>query len=163
MSKKFFLSAVMLCAFAAASYATDYVRIDLNYYCRGTLKCLSPKKKGVQIVPRRDYPNGKHPDKCFYSITVNLDLTQEIDLLYEVVDTGDKDGATIHFSVQPIRIKDGKRSENVPIECLEFEACDEMSDVAPCKFDKWTKMVKSQTVSKGDKFTVKAKFKKVED
>ena len=160
--KKFFLAVVTLFAFAAASYATDYVRIDLNYYCRGTLKCISPKKKGVQIVQRRDYPNGKHPDKCFYSITVNLDVTQEVDLTYEVVDTGDKDSATIHFSVQPIRIKDSKRSENIAIECLEFEACDELSDVAPCKFSKWTKMVKSQTVSKGDKFTVKAKFKKVE-
>lgn len=161
--KKSFLVAVTLFAFAAASYATDYVRIDLNYYCRGTLKCISPKKKGVQIVQRRDYPNGRHPDKCYYSITVNLDLTQEVELTYEVVDTGDKDTATIHFSVAPIRIEGGKRSENIAIECLEFEACDELSDVAPCKFDKWTKMVKSQSVSKGDKFTVKAKFRKVKD
>ena len=161
--KKFFLAAVTLFAFAAVSYATDYVRIDINYYCRGRIKCLTAPKPGIQIVPRRDYPNGKHPDKCYYSITVNLDKVQEIELTYEVVDTGDKDNANIFFSVAPIRIKDGKRSDNISIECLEFEAGDEISDLAPCKFDKWTKMIKNPfNVSKGDKFTVKAKFKKVE-
>ena len=162
MLKKFCLAAVTLFAFAAVSFATDFVRIDINYYCRGNLKCISPRKTGVQIVQKRDYPNGKHPDKCYYSITVNLDKVQEVDLVYEVVDTGDKDTATIHFSVQPIRIEGGKRSENVAIECLEFEACDELSPLAPCKFSKWTKMISAQSVSKGDKFTIKAKFKKVE-
>ena len=158
--KKLFLVAATLFAFSAASFATDFVRIDINFFCLGNLKCISGGKPGVQIVQRRVSP--KNPNVCYYSITVNLDKVQEVDLQYEVVDTADKSSSTVTFSVQPIRIAGGKRSENIPIECLEFEACDELSDVAPCKFSKWTKMIKAQPVSKGDKFTIKAKFKKVE-
>ena len=164
MLKKLFLVAVTLFAFAAASFATDYVRIDLNYYCRGTLKCLSPQQKGVQIVQRRDYPNGKHPDKCYYSITVNLEKIRDVALEFEVIDTGDKERANIVPSISPIRLADGKRDESIFIECLEFEFADQSSSSAPCKINKWTRMVKSPlAVSTGDKFTNNAKVNKVED
>ena len=159
MLKKLLLAAALV-AVSATSFATDFVRIDINFFCLGNLKCVSGAKPGVQIVKRRVSP--KNPNVCYYSITVNLDKAQEVDLVYEVVDTADKDSSSVTFSVQPIRIEGGKRSENIPIECLEFEACDELSPLAPCKFSKWTKMIKAQSVSKGDKFTIKAKFKKVE-
>jgi len=160
--KKSLLAVVMLFAFAAASFATDFVRIDLNFYCLGNLKCLSGSKPGVQIVKRRISP--KNPNVCYYSITVNLDKAQEVELEYEVVDTGDKASANIVPSLQPIRIEGGKRSENIPVECLEFEADSQLSELAPLKFSKWTKMFKKPlVVSKGDKFTIKAKFKKVEE
>ena len=162
MLKKLFLVAVTLFAFAAASFATDYVRIDLNYYCRGTLKCLSPQQKGVQIVQRRDYPNGKHPDKCYYSITVNLDVVQEIDLVYEVVDTGDKNSAVIKTSLEPIRLIGGKRSADRAVECLEIQVDDESSALTPCVVTGWKNMEVPVVVSKGDKISIKAKFKKVE-
>ena len=158
--KNFFLAAVTLCAFAAASFADDYVRIDLNFYCRGNLKCLSPKKAGVQIVPRRDYPNGKHPDKCYYSITVNLEKTQEVELVYEVLDTGDRDSAFIKPSIDPIRLIGGKRDPHPSVECLEFQIDDKTSLITPCVATGWKGLEVPITVSKGDKITVKAKFKK---
>ena len=161
MLKKLLVAAALF-AFAAVSFATDYVRIDLNYYCRGNLKCLSPKQKGVQIVQRRDYPNGKHPDKCYYSITVNLDVTQEVDLVYEVVDTGDKNSAAIKTSLEPIRIVDGKRSAEKAVECLELQVDDATSQLTPCVVTSWKNMGATVVVSKGDKISIKAKFKKVE-
>ena len=161
MLKKF-LTAAALFVFAAASFATDYVRIDLNYYCRGNLKCLSPKQKGIQIVQRRDYPNGKHPDKCYYSITVNLDVVQEVDLVYEVVDTGDKNSAVIKTSLEPIRIVGGKRSADRAIECLELQVDDEISSLTPCVVTGWKNMETTVVVSKGDKISIKGKFKKAE-
>ena len=159
--KKLFLAAVTLCAFAAASFAADYVRIDLNFYCRGNLKCLSPKKAGVQIVPRRDYPNGKHPDKCYYSITVNLEKTQDIELEYEVVDTEDKNSAIIKASLEPIRLIGGKRDKNPSVECLALEINDTVSPLPPCKVTKWTNMTAAGIrVVAGDRVIIKAKFKK---
>ena len=159
--KKLFLAAVTLFAFAAASSATDYARIDLNFYCRGNLKCISPKKAGVQIVQRRDYPNGAHPDKCYYSITVNLDKAQEVELVYEVVDTGDKDGVKLTASITPIRLPKGSGAADV--ECVEFEFAGKSSALVPCKITKWTNMTGAGVkVSAGDRITVKAKFKKAE-
>ena len=162
--KKFFLAAVTLCAFAAASFATDYARIDLNYYCRGNLKCVSPKKAGVQIVPKRDYPNGRHPDKCYYSITVNLDKTQEVEIEYEVVDTGDKDSAVVKPSIDPVRVVGGKKVKNASVECLELEINDTSSPLTPCKVTKWTGMLGGSgiRVVAGDRIILKAKFKKPE-
>jgi len=157
--KKFFLAAVTLVAFAAASFATDYARIDLNFYCRGNLKCISPKKNGVQIVPRRDYPNGTHPDKCYYSITVNLDRAQEVELEYEVVDTENKDSVKLTASITPIRLPKG--SGTADVECVEFEFGGKSSPLVPRKITKWTNMTGAGIkVSAGDKVSIKAKFKK---
>ena len=161
MLKKCFVAAALI-AFAAVSFATDYVRIDLNYYCRGTLKCLSPKQNGIQIVQRRDYPGGKHPDKCYYSITVNLDVVQEVDLVYEVVDTEGKESAVIKTSLEPIRLVGGKRSADKAVECLELQVDDETSPLTPCVVTGWKNMNANVVVSKGDKISIKAKFKKVE-
>lgn len=160
--KKFFFAAATLFAFAAASFATDYVRIDLNYYCRGNLKCLSPRKAGVQIVQKRDYPNGRHPDKCYYSITVNLDLAQEIEVEYEVVDTGDRESAVVKPSIEPIRLVGGKKQKNPSVECLELEINDNASPITPCKVTKWTGMLGGSgiRVVAGDRIIIKAKFKK---
>ena len=160
MLKKFFLAAALF-AFSAASFATDYVRIDLNYYCRGQLRCISPRRAGVQIVPRRDYPNGRHPDKCYYSITVNLEVTQEIELVYEVVDTGELPSAVIKPSIEPIRLIGGKRDPNRAVECLEFRIDSETSPITPCVATGWKALEAPITVSKGDKITIRAKFKKV--
>ena len=160
--KKFFLAAVTFFGLAAASFATDYARIDLNYYCRGTLKCLSPRQAGVQIVQRRDYPNGRHPDKCYYSITVNLDKVRELELEYEVVDTGDKEVAVVKPSIEPIRLIGGKKVKNPSVECLEFEINDTSSPITPCKVTKWTGMLGGSGVRvvAGDRIIVKAKFAK---
>ena len=155
MLKKLSLIAVTLAAFAAASFAADIARIDLNYYCRGQLKCLTEKlPEGVTVSGRRDYTNKKikNYDKiCYYTISVDLAKTQEINLEFEVVDTEGKDTAKLNPSMSPLR----KQS----FECLEFEFADEPSDKTPLKITKWTHMG-SIAVAQGEKFTVKAKFKK---
>ena len=162
---KKFLAVVMLFAFAAASFAADYVRIDLNFYCRGNLKCLTTKlPAGIQVTGRRDYSQKRHSGLCYYSITVNLEKIRNVDLEFEVIDTGDKERANIVPSISPIRLANGTRDESIFVECLEFEFGNEKSPIAPCKANGWTRMVKSPlAVSTGDKFTIKAKFRKVED
>ncbi len=162
---KKFLASVMLFVFAAASFAADYARIDLNFYCRGHLKCLTTKlPAGIQVTGRRDYSQKRHSGLCYYSITVNLEKIRDVALEFEVLDTGDKERANVVPSISPIRLADGKRDESIFIECLEFEFDNQSSSIAPCKINKWTRMVKSPlAVSTGDKFTIKAKFKKVED
>ena len=161
--KKFFLAAVTLFAFAAASSAVDIAKIDLNFYCRGNLKLLTEKlPEGVKVSARKNYTNKKikNYDKiCYYTIDIDLAKTQEINLEFEVVDTegaealpgGSKDSAKLNPSMSPLR----KQS----FECLEFEVADEPSDKVPLKITQWTHMG-SFTVSQGEKFTIKAKFKK---
>ena len=152
--KKFFLVAAAVFAFSAVSFAVDIARIDLNYYCRGNLKCLTKLPDGVKVSARKDYTNKKIKDYdkiCYYSISIDLAKVQEINLEFEVVDTGDKDNAKLNPSLSPLR--------NQSFECLEFEIADEPSDKAPLKITKWTHMG-SISVSQGEKFTVKAKFKK---
>jgi hypothetical protein len=153
--KKLFLVAAALFAFAAASFAADIARIDLNYYCRGNLKLLTEKlPAGVTVSGRKDYTNKKikNYDKlCYYSISIDLAKTQEINLEFEVVDTEGKDTAKLNPSLSPLR----KQS----FECLEFEICDEPNDKMPCKITKWTHMG-SIAVAQGEKITIKAKFKK---
>ncbi len=154
--KKFLLVAVTLFAFAAASFAADIARIDLNYYCRGNLKCLTKLPAGVKVSGRNDYTNKKikNYDKiCYYSISVDLAKVQEINLEFEVVDTEDKDTAKLNPSLSPLR----KQS----FECEEFEIDGEPSAKVPLKITKWTHMG-SISVSQGDKITIKAKFKKSE-
>ena len=153
--KKFFLVAMTLFAFAAASFAVDIAKIDLNYYCRGNLKLLTEKlPAGVRFTQRQNYtnPNVKDRDKiCYYSIFIDLAKTQEINLEFEVVDTEGKDTAKLNPSMSPLR--------GQSFECLEFEFCDEPSDKTPIKIAKWTHMG-SIAVSQGEKITIKAKFKK---
>ena len=153
--KKFFLAAAALFAFAAASFAVDIAKIDLNYYCRGNLKLLTEKlPAGVKVSARKNYTNKKikNYDKiCYYTIDIDLAKTQEINLEFEVVDTEGKDSAKLNPSMSPLR----KQS----FECLEFEFADEPCDKMPLKITKWTHLG-SFTVSQGEKFTVKAKFKK---
>ena len=153
--KKFFLVAMTLFAFAAASFAVDIAKIDLNYYCRGNLKLLTKKlPAGVKVSARKNYTNKKIPNYtklCYYTIDVDLAKVQEINLEVEVVDTEGKDSAKLNPSMSPLR--------GQSFECLEFEFADEPSDKTPLKITKWTHMG-SITVSQGEKFTVKAKFKK---
>ena len=143
-------------AVSAASFAADIARIDLNYYCRGNLKCLTKLPAGVKLTARKNYTNKKIKDYdkiCYYSISIDLAKAQEIELEFEVVDTGDKADAKLNPSLSPLR--------GQSFECIEFEIADEPSDKAPCKIDKWTHMG-SIKVSAGEKFTIKAKFKKPE-
>ena len=162
MTKKFFLAAAALLAFTAASFATDYVRVDLNFWCNGNLKCLSKSAPGIQITGRRKYSNPKYANICYYSITINLEKAQEIDLVYEVVDTGDADSAVVKPSIEPIRLIDGKRSKEKAVECLEFEFDGEPSPLVPCTVTGWKGLNVPVTVSAGSKITIKAKFKKVQ-
>jgi len=150
--KKFLLTAVTLCAFAAASFAADIVHLDLNYWCRGNLKLLTEKlPAGVKVSARKNYKPKKFAHICYYTIDVDLAKVQEISLEFEVVDTGDKDTASLKPSMSPLK--------GQSFECLEFEIDEEPSGKAPCKIAKWTQMG-SINVSSGDKFTIKAKFKK---
>ena len=150
--KKFFLAAAALFAFAAVSFAADIVKIDLNYWCRGNLKLVTAKlPDGVKVSPRKNYKPKKFAHICYYTIDVDLDKVQEINLEFEVVDTGDKDTASLKPSMSPLL----KQS----FECLEFEIADEPNTKVPCTITKWTQMG-SIDVSAGDKFTIKAKFKK---
>ena len=153
--KKFFLVAAAFFAFAAASFAADIAKIDLNYYCRGNLKLLTEKlPDGVKVSARKNYTNKKIPNYqklCYYTIDVDLAKVQEINLEFEVVDTEGKDTAKLNPSMSPLR--------GQSFECLEFEFCDEPSDKTPIKIAKWTHMG-SIAVSQGEKITIKAKFKK---
>jgi len=151
MLKKLLLAAALV-AVSAASFAADIVHIDLNYWCRGNLKLLTRKlPEGVKVSARKNYSNPKFAKICLYSIDVDLAKAQEIDLEFEVVDTGDKDTASLKPSMSPLK--------GQSFECLEFEIDEEPSAKAPCKIAKWTQMG-SIDVSSGDKFTIKAKFKK---
>jgi len=151
MFKKLFLAAALV-AVSAASFAADIVHIDLNYWCRGNLKLVTKKlPAGVKVSARKNYSQKKFAHICYYTIDVDLAKTQEINLEFEVVDTGDKDTASLKPSMSPLR--------GQSFECLEFEIAEEPSSKAPCKIVKWTQMG-SIDVSAGDKFTIKAKFRK---
>ena len=152
--KKLFLAVVTLFASAAVSFAAPNARIDLNYYCRGQLKLLTGKlPPGIRVSDRRDYSNPKHSKICYYAIDVDLAVTQEVNLEFEVVDTEGKDSVKLDPSLSCAR--------GQSYECLEFEVGDEPSAQVPCKITKWRSMIKGFLfVSQGEKFTVKAKFKK---
>jgi len=151
MFKKFFLVAAALFAFAAASFAADIAKIDLNYWCRGNLKLLNELPDGVKMSARKNYTQKKFSHICLYTVEVDLNKAQEFELELEVVDTGDKESADLRPSLCPLR--------GQVVECLEFEAGEEPSPKAPGKIAKWTQM-QSISVMKGDKITVKGKFKK---
>ena len=157
MLKKLFSAAAVFAAVAA--FATDYARIDLNFWCNGNLKV--PKgSDGVQVTGRRNYSQKKYANICYYTITVNLEKADGFELEYEVADTGDKSVAKVIPSITPIRLPAGTGTADV--ECLSFEIDDENSPLTPCKITKWTSMLGGPgiQVSAGDKFVVKAKFKK---
>ena len=149
--KKLLLAAALV-AVSAASFAADIVQLDLNYWCRGNLKLVTQKlPAGVKVSARKNYTQKKFSHICFYTVYIDLAKAQEIDLEFEVVDTGDKDSASVKPSLSPIKGR--------PFECVEFEIGDEPSGKVPCKIVKWTQMG-SIEVSQGEKFTLKAKFKK---
>ena len=152
--KKIGFAFVALFAFAAASFAAPIARVDLNYYCRGNIRLLTKKlPAGVKFLGRRNYSNPKHAKICYFPIEVDLAKTQEINLEFEVVDTEGKDSVKLDPSLS---VKPGQS-----YECLEFEAGDEPSVSVPCKITKWKSMIKGFLfVSQGEKFTVKAKFRK---
>ena len=153
--KKLLLAAAALFAFSAASFAGPVARIDLNYYCRGNLRLVTKKlPAGVKVSGRRDYSNPKFSKICYYAIEVDLAKVQAVELEFEVVDTDGKDSVKLDPSLSVA--KPGQS-----YECLEFEAGDEPSIQVPCRITKWRSMIKGFLyVSQGDKFTVKAKFKK---
>ena len=152
--KKIFLAAVALLALAAASFAGPNARIDLNYYCRGNLKLLTKKlPEGVKVSGRKNYSQPKFAKICLYSIDIDVAKVQEIELEFEVVDTEGKDSVKLDPSLSV--------SKGQSYECLEFEVGEEPSVHVPCKITKWKSMIKGYLqVSQGEKFTVKAKFKK---
>ena len=152
MFKKSFLAAAVSFAFAAASFAADIVTLDLNYWCRGNLKRLSELPDGVTMTPRRNYSQKKFAHICLYTVKIDLDKVQELELELEVVDTGDKESAKLNPSLTPLKGK--------VFECVEFETAEEPCAKVPCKITKWTGM-QSVTVTKGEKITIKAKFRKV--
>ncbi len=151
MSKKFFLVAAALFAFAAASFAAEIVTMDLNYYCRGELKLLSKLPEGVTMSARRDYKQPKFAKLCLYTVRVDLSKTQEFELEIEVTDTEGKDSVKLNPSLSA--------PKNAPVECVEFEAGDAKPKKLPCKIAGWVSMV-NINVAQGEKITVKAKFKK---
>ena len=154
MLKKTLFAFAMLFAFAASSFAAEIVSIGLNYYCRGQLKLLTTKlPPGVKVSGRRNYSQKRWAKICYYSILVDIEKTQEVELEFEVVDTEGKDSVKLDPSISP---PTGKS-----IECLSFEVADEPSALVPRRISKWTSMIKGFVfVSKGEKFTVKAKFKR---
>ena len=152
MFKKFFLAAVMLVAFAAASFAAEMVSMDLNYKCRGNLKLLSKLPDGITMSPRKNYRQKKFAGECLYTVRIDLNKVQEFELELEVVDTGDKESADLSPSLWV---------KNISVECTEFETGDEPSSRVPCRLKGWTRM-QTITVTKGEKITVKGKLKKVE-
>ena len=136
---------------APASASGGIVTLDLNYWCRGNLKLLNQLPDGITMTPRRNYSNKKFAHICLYTVKIDLSKVQEFELELEVVDTGDKESADLRPSLCPLR--------GQVVECLEFEAGEEPSPKAPGKIAKWTQM-QSISVMKGDKITVKGKFKK---
>ena len=150
MFKKLLLAAAV-CASCAASFAADIVTLDLNYWCRGNLKLLSKLPDGVTMTGRRNYSQKKFAHICLYTVKIDLDKVQEIELELEVVDTGDKESAKLNPSLCPARGK--------VFECVEFETADEPAKAVPCKITKWVG-IQSVEVTKGEKITIKAKFKK---
>ena len=152
MFKKFLFASAMLFAFAAASFAADIVTLDLNYWCRGNLKLLNKLPAGVTMTGRRNYSQKKFAHICLYTVKIDLSKVQEFELELEVVDTGDKDSADLKPSLCP--------SKGLVIECLEFETAEEPAPKLPRKIKGWTGM-QSVSVTKGEKITVKGKFRKV--
>jgi len=152
MFRKSFLAAAVLFAFAAASFAADIVTLDLNYWCRGNLKRLNQLPDGITMTARKNYSQKKFAHICLYTVKIDLDKVQDLELELEVVDTGDKESADLKPSLCP--------SKGLVVECLEFETAEEPSSKVPCKIKGWTGM-QSVSVTKGDKITVKCKLKKV--
>ena len=151
MFKKFFLAAVMLVAFAAASFAAEMVSMDLNYKCRGNLKLLGKLPDGVTMSGRKNYKQKKFAGECLYTVRIDVNKVRELNLELEVVDTGNKESADLSPSLWV--------PKNLSVECTEFETGDEPASAVPCKLKGWKRM-QTITVSKGEKITVKAKFKR---
>ena len=153
MSKKSFLVAAMLFAFAAASFAADIVSLDLNFWCRGHLKLLNELPDGITISDRLNYKQPQFAHICLYTVKIDVSKVQEFNLELEVVDTGDKESADLKPSLCP--------SKGLVVECQAFEADEETSPKVPCMITGWTSM-QAVKVTKGEKITVKGKLKKVE-
>jgi len=164
MFGKKLMTMVLAFGVAAGVFAGDFASVDLNYWCRGELKLLTEKlPQGVTVSKRLNYSQKKFAHICYYKINVDLTKAQEFELQFEVTSVGDKaESARLVPSVSPFRTpKDGKKAA---IECLEFECCDEVSEAVPCKITGWKSMIPSGIMMKvGDKFTVKGKFKSLND
>jgi|GEM_PF-2162981 len=160
MFGKWLLSAVLMLGVSAGAFAGDFVGVDLNYWCRGTLKLLTAKlPAGVTVSGRNNYSQKKFAHICYYRIVVDLEKTQEFELEFEVTGVGDKaDTAKLVPSAAPMRKpKDGKKPV---IECLEFECFDESAENLPCKITAWKAMFPAGIIlNVGDKFKIKGKFK----
>ena len=153
MFKKSSLIAVTLFAFAAASFAAEFVTLDLNYYCRGELKLLNKLPEGVTMSARRDYKQPKFAKLCLYTVRIDISKVQEFNIELEVVSTEGKDSVRLSPSLAV--------PKNLAVECLEFEAGGESPKKLPCKITHWTSMV-NLNVAEGEKITVKGKLKKVD-
>ena len=148
MLKKLLAAALLIGA--AAAFAADIVSLDLNYKCRGNLKLLSELPDGITMSARKDYRQKKFADECLYTVRIDVNKVKDFELKLEVVDTGTKESAELSPSLWI--------PKNLSVECTEFETGDEPSSQVPCRFNGWKRM-QTITVTKGDKFTVKAKFK----
>lgn len=149
MSKKFFAAVALITASAVASFAGDYVRLDLNCKNGVVFKVLTEKLPDGMSV------NGKKKNTIF----INLEKVREFALELEVAETGgDGDRVAIIPSIAPTRYpQDGQKAV---VDCEEFEIAGESSPAVPCRIVKWQKMIDDKlTVAKGDKITIKAKFK----
>lgn len=151
MFRKFFLAAVTLVAFSAASFAAEFVMLDLNYYCRGQLKLLSKLPEGVTMSARKNYSQKKFAKLCLYTLRIDVSKVQELEFEIEVVDTEGKESAKLNPSLSP--------QKGLAVECLEFEAGGEPSSKVPCKITRWTGM-QSLMVAEGEKIAFKLKLKK---
>ena len=133
-----------------AAASGSVVTLDLNYWCRGNLKLLNKLPDGITMSARKDYSNKKFAHICHYTVMIDLNKVQEFALDLEVVDTGDKESAELKPSLCPVK--------GLVVECLEFETGEEPAAKVPCKIKGWTGM-QSVVVTKGEKITVKGKFK----
>jgi len=155
MFGKWFAAAALAIGFCAAAAAGDCVRVDLNYYSKGTLKLDSEQlPAGVTVTGPHNYKQPKFAKFCFYQIVIDLEKAREFDLTFTVTSVG----GTIIPSASPFRRPEDKKKPRV--KCVEFEFCDEPSPFAPCVLTKWQRMIGNETINfrVGDKVMVKAKF-----
>ena len=152
--KKFFLVAVTLFAFAAASFAADIVHLDLNYWCRGNLKLLTEKlPEGVKVSARKNYSQKKFAHICFYTIDVDLDKAQELEHSFTVKGSG-----KLVISVNPRTMKNGKQEKVAPrVKCIRMVVNGKPTKT-PFVFNKWRYAANPIMVKDGDTITVDAAF-----
>ena len=135
--------------------AKDFVAISMNFYNpNGVIAAEGKLPEGVVLLPKVRFNNPRLKGHAF-TIRVDLEKTQSVDVRLKVGGTGVID-PSVNLITSPIR-------KGWEVECQEFEFCGEASDKTPFVFKKWTSMGAKPpfTAEDGEIITVKAKFKPV--